>query len=151
MFENKAITGNGLFLLNTLKAHLSDGARLRFDNAVGHIDALTKQPLHNPNINWNSIKDDATYNQGTLFKVSPTKIDSLSDSRVVIRFDDNDGQGRSIRSVFLFASLVKEVEGKEQVIDGLDHVLFAVASSEHEMRIKNDDKNGCHVPAFALK
>lgn len=42
MFENKAITGNGLFLLNALKAHLSDGARLRFDNAVGHIDALKK-------------------------------------------------------------------------------------------------------------
>ena len=152
MFENKAITGNGLFLLNTLKAHLSDGARLRFDNAVGHIDSLTKQQLHNPNINWNSIKDDATYNQGTLFKVSPTKIDSLSDSRVVIRFDDNGGEGRSIRSVFLFASLVKEVPDKEhdgqtieQVIDGLDHVLFAVASSEHEMRIKNDDKNGMFV------
>ena len=152
MFENKAITGNGLFLLNTLKAHLSDGARLRFDNAVGHIDALTKQQLHNPNINWNSIKDDATYNQGTLFKVSPTKIDSLSDSRVVIRFDDNGGQGRVIRSVFLFASLVKEVPDKEhegqtieQVIDGLDHVLFAVASSEHEIRIKNDDKNGMFV------
>ena len=145
MFENKAITGNGLFLLNALKAHISDGARLRFDNAVGHIDALKKQQLHNPNINWNSIKDDATYNQGTLFKVSPTKIDSLSDSRVVIRFDDNGGKGRSIRSVFLFASLVKEVEGKEQVIDGLDHVLFAVASSEHEMCIKNDDKNGMFV------
>ena len=152
MFENKAITGNGLFLLNTLKAHLSDGARLRFDNAVGHIDALTKQQLHNPNINWNSIKDDAAYNQGTLFKVSPTKIDSLSDSRVVIRFDDNGGQGRVIRSVFLFASLVKDVtdpehEGQtiEQVIDGLDHVLFAVASSEHEIRIKNDDKNGMFV------
>ena len=152
MFENKAITGNGLFLLNTLKAHLSDGARLRFDNAVGHIDALTKQQLHNPNINWNSIKDDAAYNHGTLFKVSPTKIDSLSDSRVFIRFDDNGGEGRSIRSVFLFASLVKEVPDKEhegqtieQVIDGLDHVLFAVASSEHEMRIKNDDKNGMFV------
>ena len=152
MFENKAITGNGLFLLNTLKAHLSDGARLRFDNAVGHIDALTKQQLHNPNINWNSIKDDASYNQGTLFKVSPTKIDSLSDSRVVIRFDDNGGKGRSIRSVFLFASLVKDVPDKEhegqtieQVIDNLDHVLFAVASSEHEMCIKNDDKNGMFV------
>lgn len=145
MFENKAITGNGLFLLNALKAHLSDGARLRFDKAVGHIDALKKQQLHNPNITWDSIKDDAAYNQGTLFKVSPTKIDSLSDSRVVIRFDDNGGQGRVIRSVFLFASLVKEVEGKEQVIDGLDHVLFAVASSEHEMRIKNDDKNGMFV------
>lgn len=145
MFENKAITGNGLFLLNALKAHLSDGARLRFDNAVGHIDSLTKQQLHNPNITWDSIKDDAAYNQGTLFKVSPTKIDSLSDSRVVIRFDDNGGQGRVIRSVFLFASLVKDVEGKEQVIDGLDHVLFAVASSEHEIRIKNDDKNGMFV------
>ena len=145
MFENKAITGNGLFLLNALKAHLSDGARLRFDKAVGHIDALKKQQLHNPNITWDLIKDDAAYNQGTLFKVSPTKIDSLSDSRVVIRFDDNGGQGRVIRSVFLFASLVKEVEGKEQVIDGLDHVLFAVASSEHEMRIKNDDKNGMFV------
>lgn len=152
MFENKAITGNGLFLLNALKAHLSDGARLRFDNAVGHIDALKKQQLHNPNINWNSIKNDAAYNQGTLFKVSPTKINSLSDSRVVIRFDDNGGKGRSIRSVFLFASLVKEVPDKEhdgqtieQVIDGLDHVLFAVASSEHEMRIKNDDKNGMFV------
>lgn len=152
MFENKAITGNGLFLLNALKAHLSDGARLRFDNAVGHIDALTKQQLHNPNITWDSIKDDAAYNQGTLFKVSPTKIDSFSDSRVVIRFDDNGGQGRVIRSVFLFASLVKEVPDKEhdgqtieQVIDGLDHVLFAVASSEHEMRIKNDDKNGMFV------
>lgn len=145
MFENKAITGNGLFLLNALKAHLSDGARLRFDNAVGHIDALKKQQLHNPNITWDSIKDNAAYNQGTLFKVSPTKIDSLSDSRVVIRFDDNGGKGRSIRSVFLFASLVKDVEGKEQVIDGLDHVLFAVASSEHEMRIKNDDKNGMFV------
>ena len=145
MFENKAITGNGLFLLNALKTHLSDGARLRFDNAVGHIDALKKQQLHNPNITWDSIKDDAAYNQGTLFKVSPTKIDSLSDSRVVIRFDDNGGQGRVIRSVFLFASLVKEVEGKEQVIDGLDHVLFAVASSEHEMCIKNDDKNGMFV------
>ena len=145
MFENKAITGNGLFLLNALKTHLSDGARLRFDKAVGHIDALKKQQLHNPNITWDSIKNDAAYNQGTLFKVSPTKIDSLSDSRVVIRFDDNGGQGRVIRSVFLFASLVKEVEGKEQVIDGLDHVLFAVASSEHEMRIKNDDKNGMFV------
>lgn len=152
MFENKALTGNGLFLLNALKAHLSDGARLRFDNAVGHIDALTKQQLHNPNINWNSIKDDAAYNQGTLFKVSPTKIDSLSDSRVVIRFDDNGGQGRVIRSVFLFASLVKDVPDKEhegqtieQVIDGLDHVLFAVASSEHKMCIKNDDKNGMFV------
>lgn len=152
MFENKAITGNGLFLLNALKAHLSDGARLRFDKAVGHIDALKKQQLHNPNITWDSIKDDAAYNQGTLFKVSPTKIDSLSDSRVVIRFDDNGGQGRVIRSVFLFASLVKEVPEKEhegqtieQVIDGLDHVLFAVASSEHEMRIKNDDKNGMFV------
>ena len=152
MFENKAITGNGLFLLNALKAHLSDGARLRFDKAVGHIDALKKQQLHNPNITWDSIKDDAAYNQGTLFKVSPTKIDSLSDSRVVIRFDDNDGKGRSIRSVFLFASLVKEVPDKEhegqtieQVIDGLDHVLFAVASSEHEMHIKNDDKNGMFV------
>lgn len=145
MFENKAITGNGLFLLNALKAHLSDGARIRFDKAAGHIDALKKQQLHNPNITWDSIKDDAAYNQGTLFKVSPTKIDSLSDSRVVIRFDDNGGKGRSIRSVFLFASLVKEVEGKEQVIDGLDHVLFAVASSEHEMRIKNDDKNGMFV------
>lgn len=152
MFENKAITGNGLFLLNALKARLSEGARLRFDNAVGHIDALTKQQLHNPNITWDSIKDDAAYNQGTLFKVSPTKIDSLSDSRVVIRFDDNGGQGRVIRSVFLFASLVKEVPDKEhegqtieQVIDGLDHVLFAVASSEHEMRIKNDDKNGMFV------
>lgn len=152
MFENKAITGNGLFLLNALKAHLSDGARLRFDNAVGHIDALKKQQLHNPNITWDSIKDDAAYNQGTLFKVSPTKIDSLSDSRVVIRFDDNGGQGRVIRSVFLFASLVKEVPDKEhdgqtieQVIDGLDHVLFAVASSEHEMCIKNDDKNGMFV------
>ena len=152
MFENKSITGNGLFLLNALKAHLSDGARLRFDNAVGHIGALTKQQLHNPNITWDLIKDDAAYNQGTPFKVSPTKIDSLSDSRVVIRFDDNGGQGRSIRSVFLFASLVKEVPDKEhdgqtieQVIDGLDHVLFAVASSEHEMRIKNDDKNGMFV------
>ena len=145
MFENKAITGNGLFLLNALKAHLSDGARLRFDKAVGHIDALKKQQLHNPNITWDSIKNNAAYNQGTLFKVSPTKIDSLSDSRVVIRFDDNGGQGRVIRSVFLFASLVKEVEGKEQVIDGLDHVLFAVASSEHEMCIKNDDKNGMFV------
>lgn len=145
MFENKAITGNGLFLLNALKARLSEGARLRFDKAAGHIDALTKQQLHNPPITWDSIKDDAAYNQGTLFKVSPTKIDSLSDSRVVIRFDDNGGQGRVIRSVFLFASLVKEVEGKEQVIDGLDHVLFAVASSEHEMRIKNDDKNGMFV------
>ena len=152
MFENKAITGNGLFLLNALKTHLSDGARLRFDKAVGHIDALKKQQLHNPNITWDSIKNDAAYNQGTLFKVSPTKIDSLSDSRVVIRFDDNGGQGRVIRSVFLFASLVKEVPDKEhdgqtieQVIDGLDHVLFAVASSEHEMRIKNDDKNGMFV------
>lgn len=152
MFENKAITGNGLFLLNALKAHLSDGARLRFDNAVGHIDALTKQQLHKPGILWDVIKNDSAYNQGTLFKVSPTKIDSLSDSRVVIRFDDNGGQGRVIRSVFLFASLVKDVpdqehEGQtiEQVIDGLDHVLFAVASSEHEMRIKNDDKNGMFV------
>ena len=152
MFENKAITGNGLFLLNALKTHLSDGARLRFDKAVGHIDALKKQQLHNPNITWDSIKDDAAYNQGTPFKVSPTKIDSLSDSRVVIRFDDNGGQGRVIRSVFLFASLVKEVPDKEhdgqtieQVIDELDHVLFAVASSEHEMCIKNDDKNGMFV------
>lgn len=152
MFENKAITGNGLFLLNALKAHLSDGARLRFDNAVGHTDALTKQQLHKPDILWDVIKNDSAYNQGTLFKVSPTKIDSLSDSRVVIRFDDNGGQGRVIRSVFLFASLVKDVpdqehEGQtiEQVIDGLDHVLFAVASSEHEMRIKNDDKNGMFV------
>lgn len=41
----------------------------------------------------------------------------------------------------------KEHEGQtiEQVIDGLDHVLFAVASSEHEIRIKNDDKNGMFV------
>ena len=152
MFENKAITGNGLFLLNALKSHLAEGARIRFDNAAGHIDALTKQQLHKPNILWDAIKNDAAYNQGTLFKVSPTKIDSLSDSRVVIRFDDNGGEGRGIRSVFLFASLVKEVpdpehDGKtiEQVIDGLDHVLFAVASSEHEMRIKNDDKNGMFV------
>lgn len=152
MFENKAITGKGLFLLNALKAHLAEGARLRFDKAVGHIDALTKQQLHKPNILWDSIKNDVAYNQGTLFKVSPTKISSLSDSRVVIRFDDNDGKGRGIRSVFLFASLVKDVpdpeqDGKtiEQVIDGLDHVPFAVASSEHEMRIKNDDKNGMFV------
>ena len=152
MFENKAITGNGLFLLNALKAHLSDGARIRFDKAAGHSDALTKQQLHKPDILWDVIKNNAAYNQGTLFKVSPTKIDSLSDSRVVIRFDDNGGQGRVIRSVFLFASLVKDVPDKEhegqtieQVIDGLDHVLFAVASSEHEMRIKNDDKNGMFV------
>ena len=152
MFENKAITGKGLFLLNALKAHLAEGARIRFDRAAGHIDALTKQQLHKPNILWDAIKNDAAYNQGTLFKVSPTKIDSLSDSRVVIRFDDNGGHGRGIRSVFLFASLVKDVqdpehEGRiiEQVIDGLDHVLFAVASSEHEMRIKNDDKNGMFV------
>lgn len=146
MFETKVITGKGLFLLNQLSKRNASGdrAHIRFDACFCSSEDIPKNTLHNFPLTYEAARQ--THTEGTLFRVSPTKVMETSDSRVVCRFSEY-GEGLTLNNVFLFASLVQDekVNGEEIVVEGMDHVLFSIASTKHPLRIDNDGHNGMYV------
>lgn len=130
MFDQQVITSRGLFILNQLKT-LTD-ARLSFIGVLGSDERVSNEQLYR--LEPYQMSD---WTQGTLFKVYPTKYNQLNDARIAVSFDDNGGNGRAIKSIALIAQIV----GNDSSVPMGDPIVFAIATTDTAITIKNDGKN----------
>lgn len=100
MFEQQVITSRGLFLLNQMKTQMD--FRLSFVGVFG-----SDERVSNENLFRLESHQLSAWTQGTLFKVYPTKYANLNDTRIAVSFNDNNGDGRSLKSVALLARLMR--------------------------------------------
>ena len=140
MFEQQVITSRGLFLLNQMKTQMD--SRLSFVGVFG-----SDERVSNENLFRLEPHQLSAWTQGTLFKVYPTKYANLNDTRIAVSFNDNNGEGRSLKSVALLARLMRtqttnpsfaqvsitpelSVRAKQAGVAGNDYFVQFVSDSE---------------------